>query len=160
MHFHKDKKDGGPVDFDAYQTIFLVKKKRMKAVIEALSSGKVYAVQKGSKGRLSIDRFQIGSKGSTVYARMGEKLNNPLITEITIAISASDNAAYPISINLIRGGSILKRIEADTPYEITLEDSDRWIGINYYRLEVTGFGKVLSNPIFVSMKGGAPKPSN
>jgi hypothetical protein len=158
--FHQDKKDGGAIDLDTYQTIFLAKKKGMKAILDALSSGKVYAVRKGSKGRLSIDRFQIGSKGSTVYAGMGEKLNNPLITEITIAISASDNAVHPIIINLIRGGSILKRIEASTPYEATLEDRDRWIGINYYRLEVTGLGKVLSNPIFVSMKGDAQKLSN
>ena len=90
---------------------------------------------------------------------MGEKLNNPLLTEINIVISATDKASYPIKINLIRGGRVLKKLEGNTPYEIKLEDNDRWTGINYYRLEVDGFGKVLSNPIFVSMKGEKPKQS-
>jgi len=157
--FHKDKNDGGVIDFDSYQTIFLLKNKGVKAILDALSSGKIYAAQKGNNGRLSIDRFQIGSKGSKVYANMGEKLNNPLLTEINIVISATDKASYPIKINLIRGGRVLKKLEGNTPYEIKLEDNDRWTGINYYRLEVDGFGKVLSNPIFVSMKGEKPKPS-
>ena len=149
--FHKDKSDGGVIDFDTYQTIFLSEKKDMKAILDALSSGKIYTARKGDKGRLSIDRFQVGSKGSDVYANMGEKLNDPLDTEIHIAISATDKASHPIRINVIRGGRILKRLEGNTPYEIKLEDSDKWTGVNYYRLEVEGFGKVLSNPIFVNM---------
>ena len=157
--FHKDRSDGGAIDFDSYQTVFLMKKKGMQTVIDSLSSGKIYAVTKNEKGRLSLDRFQIGSKGSKIRANMGEKLNNPLLTEINIGISASDNGEYPIKIAIIRGGKVLKKLEGKTPYEIKLEDKDRWTGINYYRLEVDGFGKLLSNPIFVSMKGAKPKQS-
>ena len=157
--FHKDRSDGGAIDFDTYQTVFLMKKKGMQTVIDSLSSGKLYAVTKSDKGRLSLDRFQIGSKGSNIRANMGEKLNNPLLTEINIGISASDNGEYPIKIAIIRGGKVLKKLEGKTPYEIKLEDNDRWTGINYYRLEVDGFGKILSNPIFVSMRGEKPKQS-
>ena len=155
--FHKGKSDGGVIDFDSYQNVFLMKKKGIQAVIDSLSSGKIYAVRKGGKGRLSLDRFQIGSKGSDIRANMGEKLNNPLLTEIHIGISASDNGQYPIKIALIRGGKVLRNMEGKTPYEITLEDKDKWTGINYYRLEVDGFGKILSNPIFVSMGGARAK---
>jgi len=150
--FHKDRNDGGVLDLDSYQTIFLVEKKNMKQILGSLSTGKIYAVRKGDKGRLSLDRFQIGSKGSKVKALMGERLNNPSIPIINIRISASDGGQYPINMTLIRGGKVLKTFDGKTPYELVFEDNDSLKGITYYRLEATAgpMGTVLSNPIFVS----------
>lgn len=153
--FHKDRNAGGAIDFDSYQTIFLVQKKSANAILDALSTGIVYAARKGNKGRLTLDLFQIGSKGSKVYANMGQKLNNPSVTEINIRITASDQGQHPIKMTLIRGSRIIEELEGNTPFDFKMEDEDSWTGITYYRLEVDGggaLGTILSNPIFVSKR--------
>jgi len=149
--FHKKKSEGGAVAFDTYQTIFLAKNKKMQTIINSLASGKIYALRKGGAVGLSLDRFQVGSKGYKVLANMGEKLKTPSEPEIHIRISASDKGTYPIKLNLIKRGRIFRHLETKTPFETKILDEDTWEGISYYRLEVEGSpGKILSNPIFVS----------
>ena len=149
--FHKKKSDGGVVGFDTFQTIFLAKNKKMQTILESFASGKIYALLKNGNVRLSLDRFQVGSKGYKVLANMGEKLNTPSEPEIHIRISASDKGTYPVKLTLIRRGRIYRSLEVKTPFETKLLDEDTWEGVSYYRLEVEGNpGKVLSNPIFVS----------
>jgi hypothetical protein len=149
--FHKKKSQGGAVHFDTFQTIFLAKNKRMQTIINSLASGKVYALRKSGNVRLSLDRFQVGSKGHKVLANMGEKLNTPSEPEIHIRISASDKGTYPIKISLIKRGRIFRHLDEETPFETKILDEDTWEGISFYRLEVEGRpGKILSNPIFVS----------
>ena len=151
--FHKKKSEGGVVDFDTYQTIVLAQNKKMQTIISSLASGKIYALRKGGNVRLSLDRFQVGSKGYKVLANMGEKLKTPSEPEIHIRISASDKGTYPIKLNLIKRGRIFRHLEAKTPFETKILDEDTWEGISYYRLEVEGSpGKILSNPIFVSKR--------
>ncbi|RJQ60347.1 MAG: PHP domain-containing protein [Desulfobacteraceae bacterium] len=150
--FHKPKNEGGAVDIDSYQTVFLVRSKGTQAVLDALSSGKIYAVRKGTNARLILNRFQVGSKGYKVLANMGEKLNSVSQPEIHIGVSASDHGEHPVKLTLVRRGKVFKEIEAKTPVEITIQDEEGWEGISYYRLEVDGKteGEILSNPIFVS----------
>lgn len=150
--FHKRKDAGGAVEIDSYQTVFLVRSKGSKEVLDALSSGKVYAVRKGADVRLILNRFQIGSKGHKIIANMGEKLNTRSEPEIHIRVSASDSGEHPVKLVLVRRGRVYKEIEAKTPVEADLQDEDDWEGISYYRLEVDGknAGEILSNPIFVS----------
>ncbi len=149
--FHKKRSQGGAVDFDTYQTIFLAENRRQQSILDALASGKIYALRRDGEGKLSIDRFQVGSKGYKVLANMGEKLNTPSEPEIHIRVSASDKETYPIKLLLIRRGRIYRSLEGKTPFQIKVLDEDTWEGISYYRLAVEGPpGKILSNPIFVS----------
>lgn len=148
--FHAEKNG---IDLDTFQTIFWAKDKSAAAVLSALESGKVYAVQKSGNYRLSLDRFEAIDQGTGKKARMGDEIDatGPLLI-ISGRVSASDRESYPVKVVLIRGGEVWESFEGMTPLEFHFVEKDQWNGKIFYRLEVRGPAShwLLSNPIFVS----------
>lgn len=136
-----------------FQTIFLVKDKTMKAYLDALSKGRVYAVQKPAERRLSLDRFEVrGNDDLNPAAIMGGGIKMSGYPMINGRLSSSDNGHYQVKILLIRGGEVMASFEGETPLEFHFKDKNPREGKSYYRLEANGgqVGKLIANPIFVT----------
>lgn len=149
VDFHGDRR--GEV-IDEFQTIFLLKEKTQDAVLDALRSGRHYAVFKGrGGGRMVLETFSVFSAQTNGAAISGEALKvsgNPVIRG---RLSDSSGEKYPVRVRLIRGGEVFQEMEGELPMAFELRDAHILSGKTYYRLEATarGRGKLLSNPIFV-----------
>nr|MBC8362829.1 hypothetical protein [Candidatus Desulfatibia profunda] len=139
-------------ELDKYQTIFLVRYKTTEAILEALSKGRIYAVQKGADNRLSLDQFRIKDNASENSAITGQELDLQGLALVEGRLSASDSGRYPVKVALIRGGKAMASFEGETPLEFHFLDQDQRAGKTYYRLDARGrsVGRLLSNPIFIS----------
>lgn len=139
-------------EIDTFQTIFLVRYKTTGAILEALSRGRMYAVEKGADKRLSLDQFQIKDNTSGNLAISGQDLDLQGPPLVEVRLSASDSGRYPVKVSLIRGGKAMESFEGETPLEFHFLDQDQRAGKTYYRLDARGAagGRLLSNPIFVS----------
>ena len=62
------------MQLDTFQTIFLVKNKTVDDVLDALSSGRVYAVRKSKEPRLVLDKFTVIDTANASQAIMGQEL--------------------------------------------------------------------------------------
>jgi len=147
--FHTKKKG---VELDTFQTVFMAKEKTTAAVLEALESGKVYAVQKKGNYRMSFDRFEAIDQRTGNRAGMGDEMDATGPPIIEGRVSASDGKAYLVKVVLIRAGKVWKSFDGKTPLEFHFVERDRWKGKIFYRLEVRGPDSqwLLSNPIFIS----------
>ncbi len=137
---------------DTYQTIFLVKNKTRKEFLDALSKGRVYAVQSSVERRLALDRFHVKESETGPYATMGEGIKIQGIPIIEGRLSVSDGSHHSVKVSLIKAGKVMESFEGETPFEFLFEDKEVQEGKSYYRLEAYGgkVGKLLSNPIFVT----------
>ena len=146
--FHEEKKG---VELDTYRTVFLVKEKRAAAVLDALRTGKTYAVLKPNDAQLELKRFQVSQEGSTGAARSGEELRIRTQPVVDGLISASDGCQYEIRVKLIRSGILWQEFAGRTPLSFRFIDQNPKPGKSFYRLEVSGraAGRLISNPIFV-----------
>lgn len=147
--FHDERKG---VELDTFQTIFLVKRKRHKEVMQALEQGCVYAVRKSAVMRLTLDQFQIKDQSSGKTAIMGEEMSTTGTPVIEGRFSASDGGRHAVTVFVIRGGKQAWSFEGRTPLDFHLLDREPWNGKSYYRLDVKDNegGHLLSNPIFVT----------
>ena len=67
-----------------------------------------------------------------------------------VAVSATDRKVHPITVAVIRSGWVIARVTGETPFAQRVVDRLLPSGAPAaYRIEVTGQGEVLSNPIFV-----------
>ena len=140
--------------FGTYQTILLVKNKSTDDVLEALSSGRFYAIRKGNGSRLSIDHFKVKDKDTDSLAIMGGEIDIKKFPVLTFKLSATDGDHYNINVVVVRGGEVIKSFHGETPLSFCFVDKDQWTGKTFYRLEVRGssVGRLFSNPIFAVKK--------
>lgn len=69
---------------------------------------------------------------------------------VHLSITATDRGRHPIKVRVIRSGEVLAQLAGETPFLVDWPDST--VPINErmtYRVEITGSGELLSNPIFV-----------
>ena len=142
------------IDLDTFQTVFLVKNRKQKDVLQALERGRLYAVSKVAGFRLSLDEFQIEDDESDKRAILGEELLVDRSPVITGRLSATDGGHYDVTVSIIRGGKPIWSFEGQTPLDFKFVDPDQWSGKTFYRLDASGkaAGQLLSNPIFVMRK--------
>lgn len=151
---------------DETQTIFLLKEKNSEAILNALRTGKMYAVM-GAANSLTLNSFVVEDVDSGKLAFMGDEItikDKPRI-RIVVTVHDSDKSSPPersrageyekrnFNIDLIRNGSVIKTFEADGPIDIVYDDDYHNPGEKiYYRLAIdTGylFRGIVTNPIFV-----------
>jgi len=145
---------GSGTELDTFQTVFLVKNRRQKDVLQALERGRLYAVRKAAGFRLSLDQFQIKDDESDKRALLGEELAIGRAPVITGRLSATDGGHYRVAVSIIRGGEPIWSFEGQTPLDFKFVDPDQWSGKTFYRLDASGkvAGQLLSNPIFAVRK--------
>jgi len=75
LDFHRQGQNAWS-DFRRGQTIFLVKEKSRKAVLEALRKGRMYSVYQGDANRFRLDDFSMATADRSSRAYAGETVEN------------------------------------------------------------------------------------
>jgi hypothetical protein len=153
--FHEEGAAGARLG--RYPTIFLVKNRTKKDILNALKKGRIYAYA-GSVdlSRLLLEDFSISSSDSTQKGVMGEEIYLKGYPIITIHVSTIGlEKGNSLTIRLIRNGEVVEVFDGETPMSIYFQDEyfepDRRI---YYRLDARDKKgrKLVSNPIFVKFR--------
>lgn len=140
-------------DLPRLVTALWVKERTVAGVLEALRSGHAYAVGDGDhRVQLRLDEFRVVCQGGTKAASVGDRLDPDGARDLMVhlSITATDRGRHPIKVRVIRSGEVLAQLAGETPFRVDWPDST--VPINErmtYRVEITGSGELLSNPIFV-----------
>lgn len=144
-------------DLHRLVTVLWVKERTMAGVLEALQSGHMYAVGEGDHHvQLRLDEFRVLCQGGTRSASVGDRLDPGGARDLMVrlSITARDHGRHPVMVRVIRSGKVLARLAGETPFQVDWPDTtvvtdERMV----YRVEITGSGELLSNPIVVGPMG-------
>lgn len=130
-----------------------VKERTVAGVLEALRFGHAYAVGEGDHHvQLRLDEFRLVCQGGAKSASVGDRLD-PLGARdlmVRLSVTASDRGRHPVKVRVIRSGEVLAQFAGETPFRVEWPDTTVPIGEQLtYRVEITGSGELLSNPIMV-----------
>jgi len=153
--FHKE--GGAGEKLGNFPTIFLVKNKTKKDILDALKKGRMYACRGDADSpRLVLEEFSVSDPETSQKAVLGEEISSKGYPRINILISATGSEkGDQITARLIRSGNLLKVFTGKTPLKIDYQDESINPGEKiYYRLDVKDkkMRKLVSNPIFVQLK--------
>lgn len=140
-------------DLHRLVTVLSVKERTIAGVLEALRSGHAYAVGEGDHHvQLRLDEFRVLCQGGSKSASVGDRLDPGGARDLMVRLSvtASDRGRHPVKVRVIRSGQVVAQLAGETPFRFDWADTtvpieERMI----YRVEITGSGELLSNPIFV-----------
>jgi hypothetical protein len=149
--FHKE--GGSGQNLGDFQTVLWLNEKSPQSVLAALKNGKMYACQGKFPKIPRLDEFSVSSAEPNTSPRIisGDELilkHNP---RIRIAVSGGmAGAGKEVKVRLIRSGTLIQIFKGTLPLNIDyvdfLETPREKI---YYRMDMTGYGTIVSNPIFV-----------
>lgn len=126
------------------QTVFLVKDKTKKEILDALRNGRVYAVM--GEPKPVLEAFQVWDEVGERWVEMGETASVGGRTRIRIKVVLSDGRT--MTLRLVRGGEVIKTIRFDGILDEEWEDN---LPIQtrkaYYRVDIDS--RLVTNPIFV-----------
>ncbi len=144
--FHEDGRLG--LKLGAFPTTFLVREFSKTAILDAMRQGRMYCSRGDGKSWPQLDRFDVlGPEGHK--AHMGETLTTAGFPLIRFRVSYMGDEKVPMTIHLVRGGTLLRTVNGETPLEFELLDQGAPPGqMTYYRL-VDSVKHLTSNPIFV-----------
>jgi len=153
--FHKE--GGAGEKLGNFPTIFLVKNKTKKDILDALKKGRMYAYRgDADSSRLVLEEFSISDPETSQKIVMGEEMISKGYPRINIQILTSESEKENLTtVRLIRKGKLLKTFSGETPFRIDFQDEFMKPGKKiYYRLEVKDNRgrKLVSNPIFVKFQ--------
>lgn len=133
-----------------FRTVFLLRDKSRAGVLEAMKGGKMYAYAGPNRQTVRLDEFSVGSAGGGKGVS-GDEVRLKNQPTIRIALSASQDSGGSVTVRLIRSGKLIRTFEGPLPLNITYLDKTFRPGMKaYYRMDMRGFGILVSNPIFVS----------
>lgn len=146
--FHKDGSAGQ--NLGDFPTIFLVKRKTKADILAALKAGRMYAVRTSYPQGIILNEFSISAGTGSPRATLGEEIGLSSRPRIHISLSFKEPVKESVKVRLIRSGKLLETFDGTLPMKIDYEDDDFEPGQKiYYRLDVTGHGILVANPIFV-----------
>ena len=147
--FHKE--GGAGEKLGNFPTVFLVRKKTKKDILNALREGRMYACRGKYPQRIILNDFSICSSGCGTG---GNSWNGLVLKEnpnIHLSISLRKPTDNQVEVRLIRTGELIKSFQGSLPMEIDYKDNYFKPGQKtYYRIDVRGCGVLVSNPIFVA----------
>ena len=145
-------KDAGK-DLHRLITALWVKERTAAGVLEALQSGHSYAVGDGDhQVQLRLGEFRVVCQGGAKSASVGDRLDPGGARDLMVRLSvtAVDRGRHPVKVRVIRSGQVLAQLVGETPFRVDWPDTSVPIAERMtYRVEITGSGELLSNPIFV-----------
>lgn len=146
--YHKEETAGEKLG--NFQTVFLVKEKTKGAVLEAMKNGKMYAYRGTYPRSVRLTEFSVSDEAGEIRGLSGDDIIVQGTPRIRIALTASEESDQPVRVRLIRSGQLLETFEAKLPMSVDYEDESAATGEkHFYRLDMQGFGILVSNPIFV-----------
>ena len=150
--FHTQGQAG--IELDQVLTGVWVRERSTAGVVEALRTGHAYAVgQYRNTHGLRLQAFSVACGKGQPSVSSGETLirNNPCSPKIQLSVFTTDDAAHSISIRIIRSGKVVATFKKNTPIELQFTDTQAPHEESiYYRLDIQGYGELLSNPIFLT----------
>jgi hypothetical protein len=147
--FHQEGESGEHLG--NFSTIFLVREKSKEQVMDALRGGKMYAYRGRYPQFVRLQEFAVSSPDGEIKGISGDEIIVDGFPRITAVLSARHESINPVTVRLIRSGMTIKTFYGRLPMEIDYEDrSDRFNRKEYYRLDMQGEGRLISNPIFVN----------
>lgn len=146
--FHKEGESGERLG--NFPTFFLVQKKTKDEVLRALKNGRTYACRGKFPNIVKLDEFLVCSSDGKAKAISGDEIVLKENPRIKISLSALETAESQVKLRLIRSGKLIKTFIGSLPMKIDYEDKYFEPGQKiYYRIDVRGYGSLVSNPIFV-----------
>ena len=140
-------------DLHRLVTALWVKERTVAGVLEALRFGHTYAVGEGDHHvQLQLDEFRVVCQGGARSASVGDKLDPGMARDLTVLLSvkARDGGHHPVKVRVIRSGQVLAQFAGETPFHLDWPDPTvRTAEPMTYRVQITGSGELLSNPIVV-----------
>jgi hypothetical protein len=134
------------------RTIFLVREKNNDTILDAMKSGRMYAVRQSDENRLSLDEFVIEDQKAGNQVTMGQELVATDFPAVKLKLRTVQGGNKTAQIQIIRNGALVKEESVSLPYELTWRD----VGIDknepvYYRVkaQISAKDHLVSNPIFV-----------
>jgi len=149
--FHREGESGEKLG--NFSTVFFVKEKIEKAILEAMRNGKMYACRGKYPHFTKLDDFSVHSVTGEVRGILGDEVFLEGFPKIRISLSSDIPAESLVRVRLIRSGQVIAQVEGRLPLKIEHEDKDIRKGVKeYYRMDLHGYGTLVSNPIFVTSK--------
>ncbi len=145
--------DGSKKDWviSGIETILLLKEFGENSVLDALSSGKMYAKLNLQENNFSLEKFCILSIDKRAF--MGDELETFQKPRILIKAGIPGYTNMETKIKLIRDGSVIKEFKAKGNKIALIFQDKGYSGEKkaFYRLEINNDAcLILTNPIFVS----------
>ncbi len=137
-----------------FPTVFLVKNKTQKDVLDALKKGRMYAYRGDvALPRLVLEDFSITDSENSQRGVLGQEIQLIDSAKINIRISMTDpEKGNTATVRLIKEGRLLETFTGETPLTFTYVDKNFQSNKKtYYRLDVKDKKNriIVSNPIFV-----------
>ena len=118
-----------------------------------MKNGKVYAYRGGYPQFVRLDEFSVCSFDGKNKGISGDEISLKGSPRIRISLSAAEASERKVTVRLIRSGTVIQTFHGKLPIEIYYEDKYFVPGKKiYYRLDMQGEGKIVSNPIFVAFE--------
>ncbi len=149
--FHREGEDGQSLG--DFQTVLLLSERSPQAVLAALKNGKMYACRGKFPKVPRLDEFSVSAAEPDAAPRMisGDELLVERNPRIRITVSGSPEEKGTVQVRLIRSGTLIQTFKGTLPLHIDYTDILEKPGEKiYYRMDMTGQGTIVSNPIFVS----------
>ncbi|MEW6334450.1 MAG: hypothetical protein AB1558_09285 [Thermodesulfobacteriota bacterium] len=137
-----------------FQTVLWLAEMTPQSVLAAMKAGRMYACQGAFPNIPRLDAFSVSAAGPDTNPRVisGEEIvlsGNP---RIRISVSGGEaGAGKAVSVRLIRSGKHIRTFTGALPLHIDYTDPlETKKGRIYYRMDMGGYGTIVSNPIFVT----------
>jgi hypothetical protein len=149
MSYHSAEASGGK-EIDEVQTVFLVPSNTRENLLNAMRSGKMYALRRTKEYALKLDSFT--AKYDNEEAGMGEELRAQGPVTISFSAGWEGKTGDRVVASLIRSGKVIREFVMGRSevyeYKDNLYEPGKKV---YYRLDVRGKypSMLFSNPIFV-----------
>lgn len=132
------------------QTVFLVAERTEAGVLEALRRGRLYALTRTAQVGLALSELTVGAPGGV--AGPGDTLRAAAGDPITlrVAIDATDGAAEPVRVTLVRNGAAVEAWAGQTPFQVTYRETFDGTPL-VLRIDARGRAshRLVASPVFV-----------
>ena len=116
----------------AFPTTFLVKSLNKAGVLEAIKNGRMYFSRGDGAVWPTLEGFLVSGEGNK-RAFMGETLTTARFPVIRARIAFNTDKEAPVTIRLIRGGTLIQTFTGTTPLEVEFTDREAPPGaLTYY----------------------------
>ena len=131
------------------RSVFLVEERTERGVLDALKRGRLYAVEQEGGVELVLAEFSVRI-GPSAAGISGDVLRAPEAAqvEVTVAVESTGPPTRDVRVTLVRNGAVVRAWTGPPPFRTVHRDIFDG-SPTFYRLDVRGPGRLLSNPIFV-----------
>lgn len=130
------------------RSVFLVEERTERALLDALKRGRLYAVEQDVRAELVLDDFSLRAGASRGVSGDSLRVAESAPIEISVDIAAAGTATRDVRVSLVRNGTVVRAWTGPLPLRaVHREVFDG--SPTFYRLDVRGPGRLLTNPIFV-----------